>query len=84
MPQLRLPTRSPVTRSASGQVMATMCRPSICSARSTFTLSASLKRALDRKTQAGYESVDISAADAASCVKWTQQLLEAAAARLEG
>lgn len=35
-------------------------------------LSASLKRALDRKTQAGYESVDISAADAASCVRWAE------------
>lgn len=31
-------------------------------------LSTTLSRALDRKTQAGYESVDISAADAASCV----------------
>ncbi len=47
-------------------------------------LSTSLKRALDRKTQAGYESLDISAADAASCVKWAEQLLVAAAARLEG
>jgi uncharacterized protein (DUF849 family) len=46
-------------------------------------LSTSLKRALDRKTQAGYESVDISAADAASCVKWAEQLLAAASARLE-
>jgi hypothetical protein len=47
-------------------------------------LSASLKRALDRKTQAGYESGDISAADAASCVKWAAQLIAAAEARLEG
>jgi hypothetical protein len=46
-------------------------------------LSTSLKRALDRKTQAGYESVDISAADAASCMKWAEQLLAAASARLE-
>ena len=45
--------------------------------------STSLKRALDRKTQAGYESVDISAADAASCVKWAEQLHAAAAARLQ-
>jgi hypothetical protein len=47
-------------------------------------LSASLKRALDRKTQAGYESGDISAADAASCVKWAGQLIAAAEARLLG
>jgi hypothetical protein len=47
-------------------------------------LATSLKRALDRKTQAGYESVDISAADAASCVRWAEQLLAAAAVRLEG
>ena len=47
------------------------------------SLSTALKRALDRKTQAGYESVDVSAADAASCVKWAEQLLAAAEARLE-
>jgi hypothetical protein len=46
-------------------------------------LSTSLKRALDRKTQAGYESVDISAADAANCVKWAEQLVAAAEARLQ-
>jgi hypothetical protein len=46
-------------------------------------LATSLKRALDRKTQAGYESVDVSAADAASCVRWAEQLLAAAEARLE-
>ena len=46
-------------------------------------LATALKRALDRKTQAGYESVDISAADAASCVKWAEQLLAAAEARLQ-
>jgi hypothetical protein len=46
-------------------------------------LSTSLKRALDRKTQAGYESADISAADAASCVKWAEQLVAAAEARFE-
>jgi hypothetical protein len=46
-------------------------------------LSTALKRALDRKTQAGYESVDISAADADSCVKWAEQLLAAAEARFE-
>ena len=46
-------------------------------------LATALKRALDRKTQAGYESVDISAADAASCLKWAEQLLAAAEARLQ-
>jgi hypothetical protein len=46
-------------------------------------LATALKRALDRKTQAGYESVDISAADAASCVRWADQLLAAAEQRLE-
>lgn len=46
-------------------------------------LAATLKRALDRKTQAGYESVDVSAADATSCVRWARQLLVAAEARLE-
>ena len=46
-------------------------------------LATALKRALDRKTQAGYESLDISAGDAVGCVKWASQLLEAAEARLE-
>ncbi len=46
-------------------------------------LATALKRALDRKNQAGYESVDISAADAASCVRWAEQLLAAAEERLE-
>jgi hypothetical protein len=45
-------------------------------------LATALKRALDRKTQAGYESVDISAADAEGCVKWASQLLAAAETRL--
>lgn len=45
--------------------------------------ATALKRALDRKSQAGYESVDISAADADSCVKWAGQLLAAAEARFE-
>ena len=45
-------------------------------------LATALKRALDRKTQAGHESVDVSAADAASCVKWADQLLAAAETRL--
>ena len=46
-------------------------------------LATALKRALDRKTQAGYESVDISAAAAANCVKWAEQLLAVAESRLE-
>ena len=46
-------------------------------------LAAALKRALDRKTQAGYESGDVGRADAASCVKWAEQLLSAAETRLE-
>jgi len=47
------------------------------------SLATALKRALDRKTQAGYESTDISVADAASCVRWAEQLLSAAEARFE-
>jgi len=46
-------------------------------------LATALKRALDRKTQAGCERVDIGSADAASCVKWADKLLAAAEARLE-
>lgn len=46
-------------------------------------LATALKRALDRKTQAGYESTDISRTDAKSCVRWARQLLSAAEARLE-
>jgi hypothetical protein len=45
-------------------------------------LATALKRALDRKTQAGYESTDISRADAASCVRWARQLVAAAESRL--
>ena len=51
--------------------------------RVDVSLATTLKRSLDRKTQASYESADISSADAASCVKWAQQLLAAAEARLE-
>ena len=47
------------------------------------SLAAMLKRALDRKTQAGYESADISRVDAANCLRWARQLLTAAEARLE-
>lgn len=46
-------------------------------------LATALKRALDRKTQAAYESVDVSTADARSCVRWARQLLSAAEARFE-
>ena len=46
-------------------------------------LSTALKRALDRKTQAGYESADISVAHVASCVKQAEQPLVSAGARLE-
>ena len=47
------------------------------------SLAAALKRALDRKTQAGYESGDVSTADAARCVRWARQLLTAADTRLQ-
>ena len=47
------------------------------------SLSTSLKRALDRKTQAGYESVDASAGDATSCIRWARQLVAAAETRLQ-
>ena len=46
-------------------------------------LATALKRALDRKTQASYESTDISASDAAGCVRWAEQLVGAAESRLE-
>ena len=47
------------------------------------SLATALKRALDRKTQAGYESIDVGTAEAASCVRWARQLLAAAEARLQ-
>ena len=46
-------------------------------------LATTLKRALDRKTQAAYESSDISNSDAVNCVKWAKQLLAGAEARLQ-
>lgn len=46
-------------------------------------LSSALKRALDRKTQAAYESADLSRSAAANCVKWARQLLAEAELRLE-
>jgi hypothetical protein len=46
-------------------------------------LAGTLKRALDRKTQAAHESADLSRTDAANCVKWAKQLLDAASSRIE-
>lgn len=46
------------------------------------SLATALKRALDRKTQAAYESNDVSATDAASCVKWARQIVAAAERRI--
>lgn len=47
-------------------------------------LSSALKRALDRKTQAAYESRDISASDARMCLRQADLLLAAARDRLLG
>lgn len=47
------------------------------------SLATTLKRALDRKTQAAYESTDISESDAVSCVKWAKQILASAEARFQ-
>ena len=47
------------------------------------SLATTLKRALDRKTQAAYESADISTSDATACVRWARLLLAAAEERLE-
>lgn len=47
-------------------------------------LASTLKRALDRKTQAAYESADISKSDAAACVRWARQIVSAAESRLHG
>jgi hypothetical protein len=46
-------------------------------------LSATLARALSRKTQAAYETRDISAADATACVRQATTLLEAARKRVQ-
>jgi uncharacterized protein (DUF849 family) len=46
------------------------------------SLASALKRALDRKTQAAYESNDLAASDAQSCVRWAQTLTTAAEERL--
>ena len=45
-------------------------------------LSAALKRALDRQTQAAYESRDISVSDARMCLRQAEILLDAARARV--
>ena len=45
-------------------------------------LSATLTRALNRKTQAAYETRDVSATDAAACIRQATTLLEAARARV--
>jgi hypothetical protein len=45
-------------------------------------LSAALKRALDRKTQAAYESRDISAGDAKMCKRQAEVLPDAARTKL--
>jgi hypothetical protein len=45
-------------------------------------LAGALRRALDRKTQAAYEVRDISAADAKTCLRQAQTLVEAAQKRL--
>ena len=45
-------------------------------------LSATLARALSRKTQAAYETRDISATDAAACVRQATTLIQAARNRV--
>lgn len=51
-------------------------------ARVDKKLSAALKRALDRSTQAAYESRDISVSDAKVCLRQAALLLEAARDRV--
>ena len=46
-------------------------------------LSAALARALGRKTQAAYETRDVSATDAAACVRQATTLLKAARIRVQ-
>ena len=65
-------------RSADGNHVAAAQLLSIVDRR----LSTALRRAIDRKTQAGYESRDISAQDAESCVRQATMLLEGARARV--
>lgn len=51
-------------------------------ARVDRTLAAALGRCLDRKTQAAYESRDITPTDAASCVRQASTLVQAARSRM--
>lgn len=46
-------------------------------------LATTLKRALDLKTQAAYEAVDVSQVDAARCVRWAELLVAAAESRMQ-
>ena len=46
------------------------------------SLSAALKRALDRKNQAAYESRDISVSDAKMCIRQAEVLIAAARQRV--
>lgn len=46
-------------------------------------LANALGRCLDRKTQAAYESRDIANTDAAACVRFATQLVDAARARIQ-
>ena len=52
--------------------------------RGDSNLSADLKRALDRKTQAAYESRDISASNAKMCLRQATLLVTAARDRVLG
>lgn len=58
-------------------------------ARKPFDIRQARQRLIDARqfleagSQAGYESADLSAADAASCVRWARQLLDAARLRIE-
>lgn len=45
-------------------------------------LGNALGRCLDRKTQAAYESRDVAAVDAAACVRYATQLVDAARTRV--
>ncbi len=47
------------------------------------SLATTLRRALDHKTQAAYESTDVSAGVATTCLRWARELLVAAESRLE-
>lgn len=48
------------------------------------TLANTLRRSLDRKQQAAYESRDIAAREARACVRMAATLIEAARARMLG